>query len=87
MIEITCPAVALSKRTFLIRSDQLRALRGLALDLALDDYSFSQAEMVRAALAAFLARPVWEQVAALEAYREAETCLGVGQGAQRWQAG
>jgi hypothetical protein len=81
VIELTIKKrVTLQKRGYHLRSDHLAALKRLALDLALDDYDFSQAEMLRAALADFLALPIGEQVYRLERYREVESEMGLGKG-------
>jgi hypothetical protein len=81
------PAVQLEKCTFRLRSDQAKQLRAVALDLALDDYDFSQAEMVRAALDDFQRRPLVQQVQRLERLREREKLLGVGIEAARPRRG
>jgi hypothetical protein len=81
VIELTiAKRVRLQKRGFYLRSDHLGALKRLALDLMLDDYDFSQAEMIRAAVAEFLALPIGEQVYRLEQYRQCEVDLGLGRG-------
>lgn len=73
----------LQKANLVLRSDHLRDLRSLALDLALDDYNFSQAEIVRCSLAIFLSLPLGELVASLEDNRRREKLLGFGRGVTR----
>jgi hypothetical protein len=77
------PAVTLKKQGVYFRSDQLRRVKRIALDLQMDDYDFSQAELIRAALADFLELPLGEQVYRLEKYRQHEKSLGVGIGSIR----
>jgi hypothetical protein len=84
VIELTIKTrVKLKKHGVFFRSDHLRKLKHLALDLALDDYDFSQAEVIRAAISDFLDLPLGEQVHRLEQYRQRETDLGVGLGSSR----
>jgi hypothetical protein len=77
------PPVKLKKLGLYLRTDQMRSLKQLCLDLQIDDYDFSQAEMIRAAIADFLELSLGEQVARLEKNRSSETEVGIGIGAAR----
>lgn len=72
------PSVSpLDRATYQLRRDQLKQLRAISLDFALDDYRFSQALMVRAALDAFLSLDLVEQLQLLEAQQSKELELGI----------
>ncbi len=55
------------KCTYYMWAPDVQALKRLLLDLALDDYQFSQALAVRSAVALFLTLPLTEQVRLIEA--------------------
>lgn len=79
IVELTLDdgAVALEKRTFQLRDDQLGVLRAVVLDWQMDDYTFSQNEVIRVALDAFLDLGLNEQIRRLEAHRRYEQGIGL----------
>ena len=78
---VTTEKPKLKKRTFLVRTDQLDAIRRIALRYR-DDEGFSQMEVTRAALADFLALAPDEQERRLHLYRQQETKLELGASAR-----
>lgn len=66
------PKITLKNQGLSMRSDHLKALRYLSIDLELDDYKFSASEVARCAVAMFLLLPLKDQVRWLERYQKEE---------------
>jgi len=64
--------VTLKNQGMSMRSDHLKALRFMSLDLGFDDYTFSASEIARCAIAIFLTLPLEKQLIHLEKYRKME---------------
>lgn len=64
--------VTLKNQGLSMRSDHLKSLRYLSVDLVLDDYNYSASEIARCAVAMFLSMSLEKQLINLEKYRRME---------------